>query len=70
LYPANIGSGGLWVRGYGLAVGKEKKPILEFLLRLFWRKCPARMTSHSKEAKMSWNHQVHAMRDRERAHAL
>ena len=68
LYPANIGSGGSWVREHGLAVGKGKKPILGFLLRLFWGKCPARITCHPKEARMSWNHQVHAMRDREREH--
>ena len=35
LYPANIGSGGLWVREHGLVVGREKKPIMGFLLRLF-----------------------------------
>ena len=46
LYLANIGSGGSWIRdrrGYGLAVGREKKPILGFLLRLFWRKYPAKI---------------------------
>ena len=66
LYPTNIGSGGLWVRGHGLAMGRGKKPILGFLLRFFWGKCPAGMTCHSKEVRMSWNHQVHAMRDREK----
>ena len=66
LYLANIGSGGSWVRGLGLAVGRGKKPILGILLRLFWGKCPAGMTCHPKEVRMSWNHQVHAMRDRER----
>ena len=38
LYPANIGSGGSWVRGkrgHGLAVGRGKKPILGFLLKFF-----------------------------------
>ena len=25
LYPANKGSGGSWVRGHGLAVGREKE---------------------------------------------
>ena len=39
LYLANIGSGGLWVRGHGLVVGRRKKPILEFLLKLFWGEC-------------------------------
>ena len=56
LYPANIGSGGLWVRGkrgYGLAVGRGKKLILVFLLRLYWGKYPVRMACHPKEVKMS-----------------
>ena len=38
LYPANIGSGGSWVRGkrgHGLAVERGKKPYSGFLLRLF-----------------------------------
>ena len=75
LYPANIGSGGSWVKGnkgHGLVVGRGKKPILGFLLKLFWGKCPAGMTCHPKEVRMSWNYQVHAMRDRERerAHTL
>ena len=59
LYLANIGSGGSWVRkkkGHGLAVGRGKKPILGFLLRLFWGKCPTGMTCHTKEVRMSWNH--------------
>ena len=68
LYPANIESGGSWVRGHGLAVWRGKKPIMGFLLRLFWEKYPVRMTCHTKQARMSWNHQVLAMRDRERAH--
>ena len=44
LYPTNIESGGSWIRdrrGHGLEVGRGKKPILGFLLRLFWRKYPA-----------------------------
>ena len=52
----NIRSGGLWVRGkrrYGLAVGRGKKPILVFLLRLFWGKYPVGMACHPKEVKMS-----------------
>ena len=49
-----------------MAVGKGEIPILRFLLELFWGKCPTGMTYHPKEAKLSWNHQVHAMRDRER----
>ena len=59
LYPANIGSGGSWVRGkrrHGLAVGRGKKLILGFLLKLFWGKCPVVMTYHPKETRMSWNH--------------
>ena len=59
LYPTNIRSGGPWVRGkrgHGLIVRRGKKPILGFLLRLFWEKCPAGMTCHPKEVRMSWNH--------------
>ena len=29
-------------------------------------KCPVGMTYHLKEAKLSWNHYVYAMRDKER----
>ena len=39
LYPANIGSGGSWVkgnRGHGLAVGRGEKSIPRFLLKLLW----------------------------------
>ena len=68
LYLANIGSDGLWVRGHGLAVRRRKKPILEFLLKLFWGECSTGMTCHPKEVRMSWNHQVHAMKDREKEH--
>ena len=71
LSPANIRSGGSWVRGkrrHGLAMWRRKKPILGFLLKLFWGKCPAGITCHPKEVRMSWNHQVHAIRDRERGH--
>ena len=50
--------------------GEKKKLILGFLLRLFWGKCPTVMTYHPKEARISWNHWVHVMRDRERAHIL
>ena len=56
LYLANIRSGGSWIRGHGLAVGRGKKPILGFLLRLFWGKCPVKMTYHPKEVRISWNH--------------
>ena len=70
LCPANIGSDESWVRGHGLAAERGKKPILGFLLRLFWGKCSVGMTCHPKGARMSWNHQVHVMRDRERAHTL
>ena len=58
-------SGGPWIRGkkgYGLAVRRRGKPILGFMLKLFWEKCPTRMTYHLKEGKLSWNHQVHAIR--------
>ena len=56
LYLANIGSGGSWVRGkrgHGLVIGRGKKPILGFSLRLFWGKCLAGLTCHPKEARMS-----------------
>ena len=56
LYPVNIGNGGSWVKGkrvHGLAVGRRKKPILGFLLKLFWGKCPAGMTYHPKKGKKS-----------------
>jgi len=59
LVPSQYKRGEPWVRGkggYGLAVGRRGKPILGFPLKLFWRKCPAEMTYHPKERKMSWNH--------------
>ena len=43
-----------WVRGkreYGLTIGRREKPILGFLLKLFWGKCPAEMTYHPKKGK-------------------
>ena len=45
---------------------RGERPILRFLLGLFWGKCPVGMTYHPKEVKLSWNLQVHAMRYRER----
>ena len=47
-----------WVRGKGawFSGGEKGKHILGFLLKLFWGKCPAGMTYHPKEAKMSWDH--------------
>ena len=65
-----------WVMGQRAWSGdwerKKKKLIMVFLLRFFWGKCLAGMTCHPKEVRMSWNHQVHAMKDRERerAHTL
>ena len=56
LVPSQYNSGGPEVRGkkgYGLAVGRKGKPILGFPLKLFWGKCPAGMTYHPKEGKMS-----------------
>ena len=62
--PSQYRSGGPCVRGKrGDGLGE---PILGFLLKLFWGKCPVGMTYHPKEGKMSWNHYVHAMRDSER----
>ena len=68
LYPANTGGGGSWVRGKRVwfGGGERRKPILGFLLKLFWGKCPAGMTCCPKEARISSNHQVHAMKDGER----
>ena len=57
--PNQYRSGGPWVkgkRGYGLEVGRREEPILGFPLKLFWRKCPAEITYHLKEGKMSRNH--------------
>ena len=58
LYPANTGDGGLWVRSKRVWSGGEErgKPIMGFLLRLFWGKCPAGITYRPKEVRMSWNH--------------
>ena len=59
LVPSQYKGGGPWVRGkrgFGLAVKRRGKPILGFLLKLFWGKCLVEMTYHPKEAKMSWNH--------------
>ena len=56
LVPSQYRSGGSWVkgkRGYGLAVGRRGKPILGFPLKLFWEKCPAGITYHPKDKKMS-----------------
>ena len=51
-----------------MAMGREKKNIyiLGFLLRLFWGKCFVGITCHPIEVRISWNDQVHAMRERER----
>ena len=58
LYPANTGSGGSWVRDKRVwfGGGERGKPILGFLLRLFWGKCPVGMTYRPKEVMMIWNH--------------
>ena len=71
LYLANTGGGGSWVRGKKVCSGggERGKPILWFLLKLFWGKCPTEMTYRPKEVKMSWNHYVHAMSDAERERA-
>ena len=55
LYLANIGTGASWVKGKRAWSGGEErgKPILGFLLRLFWGKCPAGMTYRPKEVRMS-----------------
>ena len=58
LYPANTGGGRSWVSGKRVwsGGGERRKPILGFLLRLFWGKCLARMTYRPKEVRISWNH--------------
>ena len=59
LVPSQYRCDGPWVigkKGYGLAVRRRRKSIMGFLLNLFWGKCPAGMTYHSKEEKTSWNH--------------
>ena len=58
LYPANTEGGGSYVRGKRVWSGSREKgkPILGFLLRLFWGRCFVGMTYHPKEARMSWNH--------------
>ena len=56
LIPSQYRGGGprvLGKRGYGLAVGRRRKPILGFPLKLFWGKCPTEMTYHPKKANMS-----------------
>ena len=59
LVPSQYEHGKSWVkdkRGYGLAMGRRGKSILEFTLKLFSEKCPTGMTYHPKEVKLSWNH--------------
>ena len=41
------------IRGCDLVVGRKRGSILGFPLKLLWEKCPARMTSHPKEVRMS-----------------
>ena len=36
-----------------MVVGRGEKPILRFLLELFWEKYPVEMTYHPKEAKLN-----------------
>ena len=61
-----------WVRGKKAwsGGGERGKPILGFLLRLFWGKRPTGMAYRPKGARMSWDYYVHAMRDRKRERAL
>ena len=49
LYPANTGYGEVTgQRKEGFGDGERGKPILRFLLGLFWGKCPVGMTYHPK----------------------
>ena len=42
--------------------GREKRgSILRFPLKLLWKKCPAGMASHPKEASMGWYHLMHVI---------
>ena len=54
LYSANTGGRGSWVRGKRVwSGGRERgKPIMGFLLKLFYEKCFARMTYRPKEVRM------------------
>ena len=56
--PANTDTVRSWVRGKRAWFdgGEGERPILRFLLGLFGGKCPAGMTYHPKEAKLSWTH--------------
>jgi len=56
LYLANTRGGGSWVKckRVWFGGGERGKPILGFLLRLFWGKCPAGMIYCPKEVRMSW----------------
>ena len=47
-------------RRCGLGMG-EKKSILEFLLRLLWRECFARMAFLPKEVNIGGDHLKHAI---------
>ena len=55
LYPTNTGGGGSWIRSKRVwsGGGERGKPILWILLKLFWEKCPAEITYHPKETRMS-----------------
>jgi len=47
-----------WVKGKRAQSdgGEREKPILGFVLKLFWGKCPAWMTYRPKEVRISWNY--------------
>ena len=49
-----------------MVVGRGEKPILRILLEFFWGEVSCWNDIPPKGAKLSWNHQVHAMRDREK----
>ena len=56
LVPSQYRRGGPWAKGkkgYDLVVGRKGKSILGFPLKLFEEKCPAGMTYHPKEEKLS-----------------
>ena len=53
-----------WVKvfkGCGLVVGRKRRSILEFLLKLLRKRYPVVMASHPKEVNVGWDHLMHAI---------
>ena len=68
LYPANIGSGGSWVKGHGLAVGRGKKTYSGVLAQALLGEMSCWDDMPPKRSKDELEPPVHAMRDKERGH--